>query len=61
MGRVICLKLDDELLEEIEAVARELNISRSEAIRRAIRAYTSIAKVHIAVRSFKIKVLKLRI
>jgi len=37
--RVISLKLDEAVLEEVEAIAREEGVSRSEVIRRAVSKY----------------------
>ena len=42
--RVISLKIDEELLEEIDSAARELGLSRSELIRRILKDYVEQRK-----------------
>jgi len=37
--RVVSVKLDEAVLEEVEAIAREEGVSRSEVIRRAVSKY----------------------
>lgn len=37
--QIISIKLPEALLEEIDAIARELNIPRSEVVRKAIIKY----------------------
>jgi len=37
--KVISFKVDEDLLEQLEAVARQKNMSKSEIIRAAIRRY----------------------
>jgi len=42
--RVVSFKVDEDLLEMLEEVARKRNMSKSEIIRAAIRAYLSGAR-----------------
>jgi|GEM_PF-2040684 metal-responsive CopG/Arc/MetJ family transcriptional regulator len=37
--RIISLKLDEEVLEELEELSASMGMSRSDVIRRAIRSY----------------------
>ena len=37
--RTVCFKLEDELLEKLEAYARKRGLTRSEVIRRALEKY----------------------
>jgi len=37
--RVVSIKLEESVLEEVEAIAREEGVSRSEVIRRAVSKY----------------------
>jgi len=48
--RVVTFKIDDDLLGEVDSLAKSLNKTRSEIVREAVRLYIKLRKADISIR-----------